>query len=142
MVYTARSNQEGFSLIEIMVVMFIAGIMMGVAVISYNTYTKMASTSATKTNLKTIKNAINIYKMQTGVYPSRLQDLKERPKDEAAGKKWPGELIEGSIANDGWGNPFYYKMPGSGKRPYDLYSYGANGPEEGAPEERIDAQDV
>jgi general secretion pathway protein G len=137
MLHAAPSNQQGFSLIEMMIVIFILGILAGLGFVSYNTYRRIASTSATNTNLKTIKNAINVYKMQTGVYPSRLQDLQERPKDEI-GKKWPGELVEGNIITDGWGNNFYYKVTPQGKHPYELYSYGENGPETGTPEEQID----
>lgn len=135
--YQTRNNQQGFSLIEIMVVMFILGILGSVAYLSYNTITNKARASTTQTNLRTIQNAIQLYKLQVNSLPARLQDLVERPKDEA-GKKWPGKLVEGNITTDGWGNPLYYKVTTSGKHPYELYSYGENGPETGTPEERID----
>ena len=56
----------------------------------------------------------------------------------AAGKKWSLPYLEKGLPEDPWGNEFQYKVTPGGEHPYELYSFGANGPD--APsEEYIDA---
>lgn len=135
--FTLQHKQDGFSFMELVIAITILGILASVGYLGYSTFVEGARKTTTETNLKTIKNAVGLFKMQLNAYPSRLNDLVERPKGDI-GKKWSGQFIEGKIAQDGWGNDFFYKLTPSGKRPYELYSFGSNGPEAGTPEERID----
>lgn len=126
---------DGFSLIEIMIALFIVGIMGAVGLISFNGYRERASRSATETSLKTLKQQISLFQMNLGAYPTRLEDLAERPKGDL-GAKW-SQFIE-KVPQDGWGQKFVYKVTPGGKHPYQLYSYGGSeGPNED-PEKRID----
>jgi general secretion pathway protein G len=43
----------------------------------------------------------------------------------------PGGYLKGGLPKDPWGNPFQYVSPGSNDRPYDVYSWGADGAEGG-----------
>jgi general secretion pathway protein G len=130
----------GFSLMEILVALFILGLVMAVGIPSYLYIQEMAAGRTTRASLQVLKNSINLFKMEHGKYPARLQDLVERPKGEE-GKAWK-PLIE-KLPKDGWKQDFYYKLlPSGSKHPYELYSYGVENPEESTPESRISVWDV
>ena len=127
-----KNLKPGFSLIEIMIVIGIiavimAGVFGGVAVM------KRAREGTTKTTLRTLQAAISAFQTDTGVYPTTLSDLVNRPADEKIGKKWgTGGYLDKEIVNDSFGNEYVYRVTKGGKQPYELYSYGPNG--EGSPE--------
>ena len=41
--------------------------------------------------------------------------------------RWDGPYLKTQIPQDPWNRPFFYRSPGEGGRPYDLYSLGADG---------------
>jgi general secretion pathway protein G len=92
-----------------------------------------ARVTGTRSNLKSVKSAIDMYKIDIGKYPTKLRDLVEKPREESAAKKWQktGYLEGGEVPKDSWGEEFQYKVTSGGKNPYELYSYGPKGP--GAP---------
>lgn len=139
MVYTRRHMHPGFSLIEIVVAMMIIGLLAGVAVPLYMRYAESAKESTTKTNLKVLKSSVDLFKIEQGKYPTKLQDLVERPKGLTG--SWKPYLEK--LPVDGWKSEFYYRVNAGGStHPYDLYSYGSNGPEAGIPEERISVWEI
>lgn len=123
--------KKGLSLMEVMIVLAIMAVfatLVGPRVFSYLGRAKIKTTEA---NLRTIKQAITSYHIDTGRYPETLQDLMRKPFDEAAARKWQGPYLEGKddeVPEDGWSHEFVYRRnePGSAK-PYDLYSYGPDG---------------
>lgn len=133
-----KQAQAGFTLIELVVAVMILGILAGIGGLTYMRFAAGAKETATKTNIRSLKSAINLFHLEQNQYPTRLEDLAERPKGEL-GKNWKSYLEK--LPKDGWNNDFYYKLTPGGKHPYELYSYGSNGPEAGMPEERISAWD-
>lgn len=129
-----RLAQPGFSFIELVVAIMILGVIIGVGVPAYMAWVERAKVRATKTSLMTIKGQVDLYQMEFNKYPTKLIDLVEKPKGEAA-KGWKPFLPK--LPKDGWNRDFYYRVTSGKKHPYDLYSYGADGPEGGAMEDRI-----
>ncbi|MEX0940273.1 MAG: type II secretion system major pseudopilin GspG [Candidatus Babeliales bacterium] len=132
-----RIVQPGFTFMELVVAVLILGILASVAGFAYLQFVGTAKESATKASLKSVKSAIDLYHIQHNKYPTRLRDLVERPKGEIKGWKPAFE----KMPKDGWGNEFYYKVTPGKKHPYELYSYGSEGPE-GSAEERISVWDL
>lgn len=136
---STRTARAGFSFIELVVVILILGLLVGIGAPVYLSFTKTAKENTTKANLKLIKSSIDLYHMENNKYPARLADLAERPKGDA-GKGWKQYVQK--LPADGWKNEFYYKvLPANSKRPYELYSYGSNGPEGSSSEEHLSAWD-
>lgn len=129
---------EGFSLIELVVVILILGILAAVVGPAVFRAVAPARTGAAKSSLRALSQAIDTYQAEIGAYPKALEDLVEKPSG-AAGKKWTAPYLKGkSIPEDPWGEPFQYKITPGSQHPYELYSYGGpNGPDTPA-EERID----
>ena len=65
-------------------------------------------------NLDIVGNRVDLYRMEVGRYPARLNELVPRHAKE-------GEL------KDMWGNPYVYAAPGTQGRPFDLTTLGADG---------------
>ena len=120
------SVKQGYTLIEIMLAFFVIAILMSGAYFIFNTLQYNARKGKTETNLRLLQSQLELYNTKNDQYPKQLTDLvpREIPK----------------LPKDGWDNDFYYKLTPGRKPPYQLYSYGPNGPGEGTPEERISLQ--
>jgi general secretion pathway protein G len=68
-------NQRGFTLMELMTVVVIAGILATLAEPSFQGAVLKAREAALKQNLFTVRDAIDQYKADRGKYPSALSDL-------------------------------------------------------------------
>ncbi len=119
--FTARAVPAGFSLLEIMVVITIMAMIMGAISVGVMTYLDKAKTKQAAMDIKTISNALDLYKSEFGKYPDGLDALvKEKI------------LKEKKVPKDPWGNEYVYINPGSNNSDgFDLYSFGKDGREGG-----------
>lgn len=125
----------GFTLIELMVVIAILAILAAIVVPKMVGRTDDARITATGTQIKNIEQALNLYKLDNGVYPGTEQGLESLVRPPNIGvipKNWKEGGYLPKVPMDQWGNPYVYLYPGSqGGAGYDLYSYGADGEEGG-----------
>jgi len=70
-------NRKGFTLVELVVVVLIMGILAAVALPKMTATTTTAKTNAAKQSLATIRDAIELYRGQTGDYPTTAATLPE-----------------------------------------------------------------
>ncbi len=118
--------RDGFTLIELMVVVVILGIMLGIVALNMRGKDDQAKIAAVRTSISNIENAIDLYKLDTGKYPEKLGDILSQPSDV---KVWNGPYLKKSKALpvDPWGKPFLYRKPGEDGQPFDVMSLGADG---------------
>ena len=137
-----RKRRSGFSLVELMAVLLIMALIAGVAANAFMKATEKAKVKTTEATLKTLHAAVNMFKLDTGHYPSEemgLVELVEEPAD-APGWAQGGYLQTTNVPKDAWKNEFVYMLnPDSGK-PFVIISYGADGKEGG--EEESDDWDL
>ncbi len=127
-------SQAGFTLIEIMVVIAIIGILATLIVPKIMGRPDEARVTAAKHDLSTISQALKLYRLDIGRYPTTEQGLKalvERPTSEPVPQNWKAGGYLDRLPNDPWGNPYQYANPGT-KGEIDLYSFGDDGKEGGA----------
>lgn len=135
-------RQRGFTLTEIMVVVFIIGLLSSVVLFNVLGARSDAQVRTAKVNITALSQALEQYALDAYDYPTERQGLEaliERPDDlpDGATYRTGGYLQKGSVPLDPWGRPFVYARPGNkSNRPYDLYSLGADGREGG---EELDA---
>ena len=124
-----RRTQSGFTLIEILVVITILAILAGLLVPRVMDRPDQARVVAAKNDIRAIQSAINLYRLDSGVYPSTEQGLLalvQRPETGNAPRNWKqGGYLE-RMPKDPWGNDYLYLYPGV-RGEVDIFSLGADG---------------
>ena len=85
---SARHAHQGFSLIEIMVVILIIGIIVGIIALSVGGGREAGKKAKAEGELRVLKNAIENYDLELGDYPETLNDLVRPPSNEKLAGKW------------------------------------------------------
>lgn len=122
-------RRRGFTFLEIIVVVAILGILAAIVVPNFMGGVDQAKVTSTQTSIASIKQQLELYKLDNNRYPSTAQGLKalvEKPNSDPVPRKWRQYLPE--IPKDGWGAEFTYICPApSNKAPYEIRSYGPDG---------------
>lgn len=127
----ARSRSAGFTLIEIMVVVVILGVLAGLVAVNLFDNVDKTRVQAAKTDISTISQALDLYKLDNFNYPTTDMGLDAlRNKPEGA-RGWPNGGYLKKEPMDPWDRPYGYISPGTNGEPYELYSLGADGNEGG-----------
>ena len=129
-----QQRQQGFTLIEIMVVVVILGILAAPVVPQVMSRPDQAKVTVAQGDIKVIAAALDMYRLDNHVYPSTQQGLEalvKKPSGMPAAKNWNKDGYLKRLPVDPWGNPYQYLAPGS-QGPFDLYSLGADGKEGGS----------
>ncbi len=134
----SASREAGFSLTELMIVVFIMGLLATVIVVSTGGIFGQSRDAKARSDLQRIESALQMYNLDMGAYPSAddgLRSLVEAPAEANSARYRPGGYVS-RLELDPWGNPYQYDTSGrrSGKA-YDLFSFGADGQEGGEGED-------
>lgn len=135
-----RRRRQGFTFLEIMMVVVIIGILVALVAPRLAGKTAKAKTVAAKAGLSSIASALAQYEMDMGTFPEQSEGLKgllEKPSSDDTGS-WDGPyLSKSSIPKDPWSQDFQYKYPGEhNPKDFDLWS---NGPDKqsGTPDDIV-----
>jgi len=121
------THEQGFTLIEIMVVVVILGILAAVVVPRVMDRPEQARIAATKNNIRAIQSALDMYKLDNHRYPTTdqgLEALVSEPNSEPEPANWNRYMD--NVPTDPWGNRYLYLEPGK-HGDIDLFSPGPNG---------------
>jgi len=128
-----RQRQSGFTLIEIMVVIVILGVLAALVVPKVMSRPDEARVVAARQDINALMQALKLYRLDNGRYPSTQQGLKalvEVPEAGPQAGNWkPGGYLE-RLPQDPWGTPYQYANPGLHGE-IDVWSLGADGVEGG-----------
>jgi general secretion pathway protein G len=125
----SADNQAGFTLIEIMVVVVILSIMAAFVVPKIMDRPEQARLIKAQQDIRTLENALRLYKLDNLYYPSTdqsLQALIEEPDTEPLPRKWAKDGYIDRLADDPWGTPYLYLQPGVHGN-FDIFSLGPDG---------------
>jgi len=117
---------QGFTLIELMVVLVIIGILAALIVPNVLDRADDARATAAKTDVNNLVLALKLYKLDNQRYPSSeqgLQALVSKPTSGIIPLSWKPYLDK--LPNDPWGRPYEYINPGI-KSEIDVMSFGAD----------------
>lgn len=125
-----RGN-EGFTLMEMLVVLVVIGLIAAVAVPQVMKLLESAKHKAARIQLQTLSNSLSAYQLDMGQYPTEPEGLKILWSAPETMLDWNGPYVRRDTQlNDPWGRLFLYRNPGK-KRAYDLITLGADGKEGG-----------
>ncbi len=133
LVRPTAGSAAGFTFIEIMVVVAILAILAALVVPRIMGRTDDAKRTAAKVQIRNIEGALQLYKLDNGVYPTTEQGLKalvEKPTVGVIPKKWKIGGYLPKLPEDPWGNPYKYLSPvqrGDYKVEYEITSLGTDG---------------
>ena len=122
-------NQNGFTLIEIMVVVVILGILAAIVVPRLLSRPDEARVTKAKTDIKGLESSLGLFKLDNGFYPTTEQGLRalvSKPETGRIPTKFPDGGYLKKVPQDPWGHDYIYLSPGV-HGDYDLLSYGADG---------------
>ena len=121
-----RTKQQGFTLLEIMLVVSIIVIILGVAISKLGNTTAIAKTMRVQADVQAIKTQLQLYESMNGFYPTTeqgLQALVIQPDKDPKPARWYQLFKE--LPKDPWGSDYIYLCPGRVRpQKYDLYSPG------------------
>lgn len=124
-------RKNGFTLIEIMVVIIILGLLAGLVLPKFLGQEEKAKVEVARTQIRSLEGALDAYKLDNGFYPTTDQGLEaliKRPESGRIPAKWRegGYLTPARIPKDPWTKDYVFLSPGSEGREYEIISYGAD----------------
>ena len=113
---THRQNEDGFTLVEVLVTLVIISLLIGFTVLNVVPQIGKGKAVRVEGDLARIETALEMYSLDHFTYPTQQDGLEA--------------LIAGGyirkLSLDPWGNPYEYRNPGE-HGPVDIFSLGADG---------------
>ncbi|HZP45556.1 MAG TPA: type II secretion system major pseudopilin GspG [Candidatus Binataceae bacterium] len=121
--------EQGFTLIELMVVILIIGLLATIVVQNLRSATDRAKRVKAQADIAQIKSGLDRYYLDAGSYPTTDQGLNALVSQPSTGNvpsDWQGPYLE-KIPPDPWGHSYVYQSDGTDG--YTLKSLGPHGVE-------------
>jgi general secretion pathway protein G len=129
----STSEERGFTLLELLVVLAILGLLIGLVAPAALRQLGSAKEKIAHQSIERLAGVLDIYKLDIGSYPTTEQGLQSLITQPSGVARWSGPYLKGEkVPQDPWGHPFLYRSPS--QRPgheYDLYSLGPPGGQAG-----------
>jgi len=130
----SRSNREGFTLIEMLVVLAILVLLMSMVGPRIMKSREKARNGSAMSQIGMLQGSLESYVLDMNEYPSTevgLQALIEASSEEETTTKWDGPYLSKSkLPKDPWGRDYQYEFPpthGKDESVPDIWSLGYDG---------------
>lgn len=121
-----RRTGEGFTLLELLVVVAIIGLLAAYVGPRYFGQLGKSEHALARAQIESFHRALASYRLDVGNFPTTEEGLNALAVKPPAAAKWGGPYLTKAVPPDPWGRPYLYRAPG-GKGDYDLLSYGKDG---------------
>jgi general secretion pathway protein G len=131
---SASSGDEGFTLMEMLVVLAIIGLLAAIVAPQVLKYLGTSRTQTTKVQVQNITAALELFRLDVGRYPDTREGLKALVDPTPSAPSWNGPYLQKATAlKDPWGQDYLYRLPGQHGE-VDVYSLGSDRAEGGTGE--------
>lgn len=120
-------RRRGFTLVELLVVIVVLAVLAAIVLPKFMNSSQRSKESALKSDLKLLRNAVNLFFTDTGAYPKTLSDL---TATSAPAKGMDSAGADKTITASDWHGPYLDAVPNdpvSGS----AFTYGATSPNVG-----------
>ena len=118
--------QGGFTLMELLVVLAILGLLMSLVGPQVLNQLGGAKTKTALIQIKDLEQALEMYKLDVGRFPSSDQGLDALVKNPGGASGWNGPYLKADVPMDPWKREYIYKYPGD-RGELDIFTLGQNG---------------
>ncbi len=124
----SQGRDAGFTLLEILVVVAILGLLIGLVAPAALRQLGGARVSVARQSIERLGSVLDIYKLDTGSYPSTDEGLAALVQRPAGVANWNGPYVRGdAMPMDPWNHAYVYRKPSSrAGKDFDLCSTGPN----------------
>jgi general secretion pathway protein G len=124
---TPFARRNGFTLLELLVVIVIIGLLAAYVGPKYFAQLGKSEVTIAKAQMEAFEKSLDTYRLDVGRYPSTEEGMAAlMVAPPAAGTKWNGPYLKKGIPPDPWGHPYQYRSPGA-KNDYEIMSTGKDG---------------
>lgn len=119
-------KSNGFTLLELLVVMVIIGLLAGIVAPRYFGQVGKSQVKVAAAQIDSLDKALVQFRLDADRFPTTeegLAALNEQPADIVS---WYGPYLKKAVPVDPWGHPFVYEEPGE-HGDFDLYTFGKDG---------------
>jgi len=129
---SGHKRTSGFTLIEIIIVITIIGVIVAWAGNRIFGQQDQAQARIAKAKIASMAAQLDLYKLDTGKYPTTSDGLKALLQAPGGVSNWNGPYVKNADElKDPWKNDYIYRSPGEQNRPFEITSLGADGKEGG-----------
>ena len=126
----SHRHAAGLTLIEILVVLAIITMLAGLVGPTVLNQLGGAKSKTARVQIKDLEQAIEIYKLDVGSYPSSSEGLNALVEKPGNADGWNGPYLKSGVPLDPWKAEYIYANPGE-RAEIDIYSLGQDGSEGG-----------
>lgn len=122
-----RNSQDGFTLVELLVVLVILGLVMGLVGPRVLGYLSSSRERTAHLQIESFASALDLFYLDYGRYPTSSEGLEALIKRPGSSNNWGGPYLkQPNVPKDPWGNAYEYHVPGK-TTPYAITSAGPDG---------------
>lgn len=130
-----NSKHEGFTLLELLVVIVIIGLLAAYVGPKYFSQLGKSEVTIAKAQIEAFEKSLDTYRLDLGHYPTSEEGLNALLTAPAASTtKWNGPYLKKAVPPDPWGHPYTYRAPGT-KSEFEIISFGRDGQPGGSGED-------
>jgi general secretion pathway protein G len=118
---------DGFTLLELLVVMVIIGLLAGFVAPQYFGQVSKSERKTARAQIVELEKALDHYRLDVGRYPTTEQGLLALTAKPSDSGKWDGPYLRKAVPLDPWGKAYVYRSPGQSGGDFDLLSFGKDG---------------
>jgi len=122
----SRSLSQGFSLVELLVVLVILAMLGGVVGPQVIKHLGRAKSDTARLQIEDFGAALDLFYLEVGRYPTTAEGLQSLVEQPGGVNSWNGPYLKKRvIPHDPWGQPYQFRSPGENSS-FDIFSLGAD----------------